>query len=112
MFKVERLDKGNIIGQSKIRKKDIPKLYNFCRQFDLSKIDLDATEVDSNYVFDVRRGVIHWIDKESKTIKSSFYCDMIKGEVRIEMGNAPEWTSDIVIEKWKEVVATAMESGL
>ncbi|HLC58959.1 MAG TPA: hypothetical protein VJH34_00365 [archaeon] len=94
--------RGRLVGRAKLKIDDIGKLLNFCRQFDI------GNENTGEYVFDVRSGVVHWLDKETKSICSSMYCDILKGDVKIERGDL-NWTDDEAVKKWEEIIVKALE---
>ena len=102
MVEIKAVDKGRVVGQSRLQKGDLKKVFDFCKSFDIS-----MSGDDSEFLFDVRSGVIHWLDKQTKEICSSLYLDEANGTIRIEMGDA-NWSGSTALEKWKEVLETAL----
>ncbi len=106
MVKLTKLGEGKITATGKLEKHEIKRLFDFCRSFDISAVN----EASTPYMFDVRSAVIHWLEKETKTICSSLYCDQAKGIIKIELGDVEDWTHDVALEQWTEVINTALEA--
>jgi hypothetical protein len=104
LIELNRIDKGNFAGHGKLSKDEVKNVFDFCRNFDLS-----STNEESDFVFDVRSGVIHWLDKENKEICSSLYFDLINGEVKIEVAKDSEWNKSLAFEKWFDVISQAQK---
>lgn len=98
--------RGRLAGKGKLEKDEIKRLFDFCRTFDMTN-----AKSDSQYLFDVRSGAIHWLDKGTKTICSSLYCDHLRGHVKIQLGDAKEWTHERAFQKWLEVIKMAIGAG-
>lgn len=98
--------RGSLAGKGKLEKEEIKRLFDFCRTFDLTNADSD-----SEYLFDVRSGAIHWLDRSTKNICSSLYCDHLRGQVKIQLGDVKEWTRERAFQKWLEVIKMALGVG-
>lgn len=101
MINIRPVEKGNLVGESKLQKQQIKQIFDFCKDFDISK------EETGEYVFDVRGGVIHWLDPSTKSICSSLYFDETKGNIHIELGDSG-WNGGLARDRWKEVIETAL----
>ena len=81
MVNIKKVKKGKIIGEGKLPKMDIERIFDFCKKFDISNIE----NLDAGFLFDVRSGVIHWLDEKTKSICSSIYLDHNKEFFKIEL---------------------------
>lgn len=105
MVELMRVDRGKFAGQGKLTQMEVKNLFEFCRNFDIANI-----QEDPEYIFDVRGGVIHWLDRNTKDICSSLYFDLTKGDVKIEVTKASVWNKSIAFERWYEIISKAQQS--
>ncbi|MCX6815774.1 MAG: hypothetical protein NT120_02900 [Candidatus Aenigmarchaeota archaeon] len=105
-IEITKINKGKTVGKGKLSKKHLRKVFEFCSVFDLANVDQD-----SDYIFDVRGEVIHWLNKDDKEICSSLYFDDANGSIKIELGDGANWTGDFALKKWKDVIKQAIEGG-
>lgn len=104
MASLIRLAQGLIAAKGQLAKEEIQKFFKFCKAFDI----IDGSK-NEPYVFDVRSGVIHWLDKVDKKILSSLYFDLNKGKISIELDQDSKWNHDDAIKNWNGVINEALK---
>ncbi len=106
MVKIEKIERGKFVGRGRLEREEIKRLCSFCKTFDIANIN----DPEPEYVFDVRPEAIHWLDKKTKMICSSLYCNSVKGDLKIEFGDSEEWKDrDFALGKWNELINVALE---